>query len=374
MLKHAPLRRKTLKGLLGILAAQHAPALWAQPFRLRVGQSAPLSGSNADFGRAIVAGAHACFSQHNAGGSTPIEHILLDDGNEAARSGANTDALLEQGSSLLFGYASATLSLPALPIVRRSGVPFFAPFTGAATIHRLQDPLVFTARASYAQEADKFMQAVVPFGVKTVAVVHYNDRVGLENRDVVVQRIQEAGLRADPVVSIERNKEVAISVVQALSSAEPDAIVFTVLATPTADLVRKLRESGLKPLCFLIALSFSGPSQLVRVLGEQARGIVVSHVVPRPWESLPVVQEHVRAMRAFAPQEAPTFASLESYLAAKAVALAAQRARSAKSSAMLAALESVEADFGGYRLSYGRNVRNGSRYVAYTIIGKETVR
>jgi branched-chain amino acid transport system substrate-binding protein len=367
-------RRAALKGLAAILALQQAPALHAQQ-RLLVGQSAPLSGPNADFGRAIVAGARAAILRHNARGTGfNVDLMAIDDANDAARSAANSEALIGQGASALFGYASATLSLPALPVVRRTGVPLFAPFTGAATIHNLQDPLVFTARASYAQEAEKFMEALDVFGVKTVAVVHFADRIGQENRDVVVEAIKRSGRHAGPFVAIERNQPVPPDAAAALAQAKPDGVLFTVLAAPTAQLVRQARASGLKPLTFLMALSFVGPSQLVGLLGDEARGIAVSHVVPRPWESLEVAQEHALALRALPTPEAPSFASLESYIAAKALTTVLERTRSARPEALVAGLEQLSANFGGYRLRYGKGQRNGSSFVAYTILGKEAVR
>lgn len=370
----ATTRRTALKGLVGVLAGHRAPAVLGQQ-RVLVGQSVPLTGANAEFGKAITAGAKACFARYNArANGFSIEHQVIDDGNDAARSAANTQSLIAQGATALFGYASATLSLPALPAVRQSGVPLFAPFTGAAAIHDVQDSLVFTARASYAQEAEKFMEAVKPFGIKTVAVVHFADRVGNENRDVVVEVIKRNGLRAEPIVAIERNKPVLDDVAQALAAQQPDAILFTVLAAPTAQLVQQLRSAGLKRLSFMIALSFVGPSQLSRLLGDQSHGVVVSHVVPRPWDSAEIVQEHAQAMRGLPVPEVPSFASLESYIAAKALTMGFERSRSVRPDALVAALESLNADLGGYRMRYGKSLHNGSSYVAYTILGKETVR
>lgn len=370
----ATTRRQALQGLAAVLLAQKAPA-FAAPQRVLVGQSAPLTGPNAEFGKAIAAGAKAWFARHNArGGAWPIEHQVLDDGNDPARSAANARALVAQGASALFGFASATLSLPALPIVRENGVPLFAPFTGAAAIHDLQEPLIFTARASYAQEAEKFMAVVKPFGLKTMAVVHYADRVGQDNRDVVLDAIKRNGLRAEPIIAIERNKPVSEEQTRSLAAQQPDAILFTVLAGPTAQIVQQVRAAGLKQLTYMIALSFVGPSQLAKLLGEQSRGIVVSHVVPRPWDSAEIATEHNQAMRALGAPEPPSFASLESYIAAKALSLGVERSRSARPDALTAALESVNADLGGYRLRYGKNAHNGSSYVAYTILGKDMVR
>ena len=65
----------------------------------------------------------------------------------------------------LFGYASATLSRPALPLVEKHEVPFLAPFTGADPM-RVFNKHVYNMRASYADELEKIVDHFAPLGVK----------------------------------------------------------------------------------------------------------------------------------------------------------------------------------------------------------------
>ena len=105
-----------------------------------VGQSAPLTGSNAEIGKDIRDGALAYFKKVNdAGGinGKQIQLVSIDDKNDRKTAGANAVKLVnEQNAVALFGFASATLSLDAMPIVKEKKVPFFAPFTGADAIHK----------------------------------------------------------------------------------------------------------------------------------------------------------------------------------------------------------------------------------------------
>jgi ABC-type branched-subunit amino acid transport system substrate-binding protein len=86
-----------------------------------IGQSSPFSGSNKELGDDIREGLQAYFKQVNEAGGVhgrTIELIALDDGNDAKRAGDNGRILIDQrGVLALIGYASATLSLPALPYV-----------------------------------------------------------------------------------------------------------------------------------------------------------------------------------------------------------------------------------------------------------------
>ena len=109
-------------GLLTLVAAAtmaHAQDAWV------VGQSAPLTGSNAAFGKDIRDGALAYFKLVNArggAGGKPIELVTLDDANDRKTAGANTQKLLTANNAVaLFGYASATLSLDAMPQADKIG-------------------------------------------------------------------------------------------------------------------------------------------------------------------------------------------------------------------------------------------------------------
>jgi len=104
------------------LSAQaQAPGVTART--ILIGQSAPLTGANAELGNDIRNGALAYLQKVNDAGGVHgrrVELVSLDDGNVVARADANTKKLVEeQAVFALFGYASATLSRPALPHVEK---------------------------------------------------------------------------------------------------------------------------------------------------------------------------------------------------------------------------------------------------------------
>ena len=121
-----------------------------------IGQSVPLTGANAELGNDIRNGALAYFARLNEAGGVHgrrIELVTLDDANQVPRAELNTRKLVEeQGVFALFGYASATLSRPALPIVEKHRVPFLAPFTGADPMREFNRH-VYNMRASLTKSA-----------------------------------------------------------------------------------------------------------------------------------------------------------------------------------------------------------------------------
>ncbi|MEO8387890.1 ABC transporter substrate-binding protein, partial [Polaromonas sp.] len=226
--------------LLFFASASHAQKAWV------VGQSAPLSGGNAAFGRDIHDGAAAYFKSVNAKGGVgglPVELVALDDKNDRKQAGVNTQKLLEVNNAVaLFGYASATLSLDAMPQAEKAGVLFFAPFTGANPV-RKPSPVVFTLRASYGDELEKMLAFWTGLGAKNVAVVHYDDEVGIQNLAVVTDYLAKQSKK--PVTfALKRNTKVSDAQVDQLLSLKPDVIISTVLSGAAADISKRIVAQG----------------------------------------------------------------------------------------------------------------------------------
>src|SRR3954471_5669058 len=191
--------------LFALLLSLALPAAAAD--KILIGNSAPLSGSNAEIGKDIVDGANAYFRKVNEAGGIngrQVELLSLDDKNDRKTAGANARTLVnDRGVLALFGFASATLSLDAMPVVTEKHVPFFAPFTGAETIHK-QNPYVFVMRASYEDELVKILDYWKGMGAERITVLHYDDEVGNQNYATVERLMKGAGKK--PVgIKFERN-------------------------------------------------------------------------------------------------------------------------------------------------------------------------
>src|SRR5439155_1568792 len=118
------------------------------------------------------------------------------------RAGENTRKLLEENNVLaLFGYASATLSRPALPFVEKHKAPFLAPFTGADPM-RAFNKYVYNMRASYADELEKIVDHYAKYGVKRFSIVHYDDVVGKDGVGVVIAQVVPSPFSAGAVLIV----------------------------------------------------------------------------------------------------------------------------------------------------------------------------
>ncbi|HET9580994.1 MAG TPA: ABC transporter substrate-binding protein [Usitatibacter sp.] len=358
--------------ILPLLLALVAVPLAAANDRIVIGQSAPLTGSNAEIGKDIRDGALAYFKRVNEAGGINgrlIELVSLDDKNDRKTAGANANKLVnEQNAVALFGFASATLSLDAMPVVKEKRVPFFAPFTGADAIHK-QNQYVFVMRASYADELEKILQHWQGFGTDRVTVMHYDDEIGNQNY-ATVERIMKAAGKHAVGVKFERNGNVTQAQVDAIVKSDPQVIVSTTLYGTTAKVVKMLHQQN-HPYN-MTALSFTGPSQLAKAAGEDGLGISVAGVVPPPAKlTVPVIKECGEAIRKAGVPEL-NYTNLEACVAAKVLVEALRRSgKEPTRESLYKSLASLgHYDAGGYTVSFGPEARQGSRYVELAVISR----
>jgi ABC-type branched-subunit amino acid transport system substrate-binding protein len=342
---------------------------------LVIGQSAPLTGANAELGNDIRNGALAYFAKVNAAGGVhgrKIELTTLDDGNQVPRAEANTKKLVEEtGVFALFGYASATLSRPALPTVDKHGVPFVGPFTGADPM-RVFNKNVYNIRGSYAEELEKIVDHFESLGIKRFSIVYYDDVVGKENYAAVDRALKKRNLQVVSVASFkDRAKPDIEAGVKEVAKGRPDVVILTTLYKATADFVRAAKSSGLSAQ--MASNSFPGASPLAKELGKDGAGVIVATVVPPPGKrSLPIVQEYQAAIEKQLGKKEYSFTSLESYIGAKVIVEALRRAGPKPTrEAFMHALDGLKGyDTGGYLVSFSPTDHNGSSFVELTIIGQ----
>ena len=322
-------RRKLLAVLAAAALAAPAAALaQGAAGAIVIGQSAPLSGSNKDLGTDIRNGALAYFKRVNDAGGVngrKIELVSIDDANDTKRSEANTKQLLEQNNPIaLYGYGSATLSRPALPLVEAAKIPFVAPFTGADPMRKF-NRYVYNHRASYADELEKIVEHYTTFGVKRIAVLYYDDAVGKENFGAVERALKSRNLAPVAVASVTRTQTDFTKELADVGKSSPDVVILTTLYKTSADFIKGLKKAGVGTQ--FVSTSFAGSTALANSLGADGLGVAMSQIVPSYLKrSVPVVKEYQAAMEATLGKKEFSYTSLESYIAAKVLVEGLRRA------------------------------------------------
>ena len=338
---------------------------------ITIGQSTPLTGANADLGKDIRNGALAYFEKVNAAGGVngnKIKLVTLDDKNDTKLAAENTKRLLGENNAVaLFGYASSTLSIPAMPLVKESRVPFFAPFTGADTI-RKQNDFVYTIRATYADEIEKIINFWGSLGSTRVTVLHYDDAVGKQNFETVAKTLQKFN-KQPTSIAIKRNADLPDDIVKVIAASDPQIILVTTLYAPAAQMVTKLRAANLPYL--VTSLSFVGASQLAKALGPDAAGITVALTVPTAKSlNVPVVKECVEGWTASGQKETMSVTAIESCIAAKVLVEGIRKAGKVVTRETLQKSLSAmgRVDVGGHVVEFKPGFHHGGKFVDIAVI------
>jgi ABC-type branched-subunit amino acid transport system substrate-binding protein len=338
-----------------------------------IGQSVPLSGSNARFGNDVRDAAMAMTALINDGGGVAgraLELVTLDDANDRKKAAANTGVLLKQrGAVALFGYGSATLSLDAIPQAEAAGVPFFAPFSGAVPV-RGNSPVLFTMRASYAEEMDKMLGFWTRLGLKRVSVVHYDDEVGKQNLGVVTEYLKKIDL-APQAFSIKRNAQLGEADVQRLLDQKPEVLMSTVLSSNAAQIAKEIAAKNL--FIPISSLSFIGAEQFIQAAGPASAGVSIAQVVPSPNKPIAAVQYCAKALKAYGLKAPMNTTHLESCFAMQTLAEGIRRAkRPITPNSLRESLANLGTyDLGGYSVTFTPGSHHGSKFVELAMVTRE---
>jgi len=367
-----PNRRHAVGGLAAAAAAIALPALAQTDRRIVLGQSAAFSGAAAQLGIQMNRGARLYFDAVNAAGGInglQIELRTLDDQYEPDKCKANTEALIRDEVFALFGYVGTPTSLAALPLVNQARIPFFGPFTGAEALRDPFSRYVFHVRASYYDETALIVKQLTSLDLKKIAVFRQNDSYGQAGYDGVVRALKARNLAPVAVGLVERNTIDVAAAVAAIVQAQPDAVVQISAYKSCAAFIREARKAGYGGTFYNV--SFVGTQALADELGRSAMGVVVSQVMPYPYnQSTPLAREYTAAVQRAGGDHKPNYSSMEGYVAAKLFVEGLRRAgRSPSRDSLIAGLEAVQSlDLGGFFVGYNSHNHVGSRFVDLSML------
>ena len=357
-------------GLAGMPGRAHA-----QDGAIKIAQSTALTGPLGDLGSAMHQGAKAAFAALNARGGVhgkAIELTTLDDTYDVPKALANVEQFLADPATFaLFNCMGTPMIDAMLPKVVESGIPFFAPFTGAQ-LSRTKARSVFNIRASYADEAEKLVQHLSTIGIQRIGIVYQNNAFGKEVFSAAKQSMDRLKLPEALTVTVESNASDAGAAATKLAGGNLEAIVIGLAGKPTLEFVKAFR--ALKRGVTLYALSVMGTPATVKALGADATGMAISQVVPLPSNVvMPVVREFQAAWKASGATAEPSHLALEGYINARVFAEALQRAgRNPTRAAFIDATWNLKKwDLGGFEISASAPERNASRFVELTLVGRD---
>ena len=340
-------------------------------------QVAAMEGPARQLGQGMRQGILAAFEEANAKGGVhgrKVQLESLDDGYEPEQSVARVRAVIDGNGHIgLIGAVGTPTSAATQPIATEVGMPFVGPFTGAGF---LRDPAltnVYNVRASYFAETEAWIKYLVDqLGMSSIALLYQDDGFGRVGLDGVTAALSKRGLTLVVQGTYTRNTTAVKKALLDIRGAKPDAVVMVGAYKPVAEFIHLSRKLNFNPV--FVNISFVGSEALARELGPDGEGVIVSQVVPFPWdETIPVVAEYHKAMTALDPEAHPGFVTLEGYLAGR-LALAALDAAGPKLTRQrfltaLAGIRTLELD--GVTMVFGPGDNQGMDEVFLTRITKD---
>ena len=341
---------------------------------VRFAQVAALDGPAAALGSGMRQGMLAAFAEANAAGGVHgrmVELDSYDDGYEPDRSASHVRDVIAGGHHLgLIGPVGTPTSQATQPIATEADMPFIGPFTGAGF---LRDPAltnVVNIRATYAAETEAWIAHLVDdMGMQSIAILYQDDGFGRVGLAGVTAALDRRGMTLSAEGTYTRNTTAVKSALLDIRKAQPDAVVMVGAYKPIAEFIKLAKKLKFAPT--FVNISFVGSDALAAELGPDGEGVIISQVVPFPWDtSVPVVAEYQAALQAHDPQARPGFVSLEGYIVGR-VALRALDAAGADldRDSFLAALTGLGAfDMGGLAFAFGAGDNQGLEDVFMTRI------
>jgi ABC-type branched-subunit amino acid transport system substrate-binding protein len=335
-----------------------------------IGMSNALGGPASALGIGMKTGGSVYFNKVNAAGGVngrKIKLISYDDGYEPERAVANTRKLIEEDKVFaLFGYVGTPTSSAVMPVFSKLQVPYIAPFTGAEILRNPVNKYLFNLRASYFDETEAMVEHLTnDLGVKRIGVFVQADAFGDAGRAGVMRALRKRDLPMVGDTKFPRNTEEVDEGLEALIKANPEAVIMVGPYKPCATFIKKAKARGFKAK--FLNVSFVGTDALIKELGADGEGVIVTQVMPNPNDStLPIVKQYLADMKAAGHQ--PDYMSLEGYAGAAVMVEVLKKTRTLTRESFTATFEQFNMELGGLNVAFSPSSHQGLKNIFLTKI------
>jgi branched-chain amino acid transport system substrate-binding protein len=365
--------RIALAFVLSILGSAALAEDGVSDSKIVFGQVAALTGPAQDLGQGMRQGILAAFDDANRHGGISgrtLELNSLDDGYEPEKTIEATKKIIDDDKVFaMIGAVGTPTSKASQPIATAAKVPFIGPFTGAEFLRNPYNRYVVNVRASYFQETEAWIEHLTKdLGITKIAILYQDDAFGLAGLEGVQRALAKRNMALVASGTFKRNTTAVKSALLDIMKGAPEAVVTVAPYKPVAEFIKLAHQVKMDAL--FVAISFVGSDSLAHELGNEGAGVIISQVVPSPWDaSLPVVASYQRAMAAADANAKLGFVSLEGYMVGRLVVEALKRVDGQPTrEKLLDAIAAGPVDLGGVVLSYGPAKNQGSDQVFFTIL------
>ncbi len=343
---------------------------------ITIGSCTALSGPSQALGQAMVKGANLAFQTANdAGGihGRKIKLVAEDDAYDPGQAQNCFQKLMGRNVFATGFYVGTPTSLKYVDLAEGQKVPFVGAFTGAPGLYTPRRSMVFTVRASYADEIKEAIDNIfksLPY--RKVALIIPDDAFGQAVSQGTVASLKAHNATPTVTATYPRQTTDVANAVDQAHNTGAEVVVFAAPYRSAAAVVKAAHAKGWHPL--FVTVSFVGTDDFIREAGADAEKTVITQVVPLYYlTDYPGIAAYRRALLKYAPEEKPGFVSLEGFVNAEVIIEALKKAGPELTrEKFLAALQSMHNADLGYgpklHISYSAEDHRGFESVFPTIV------
>ena len=337
---------------------------------IKFGQSAALTGAQANYGRDIRDGILAAFAAASAAsasaGGPKFELVTLDDAGLKTRCTENVSTLIEGGVSAIVGLTNGIGAEACMPLVNNNQMALLGTASGNMGLRTGGAAGAFHVRAGYDLEYKRMANYVKDFGMRRIGYVYLRD-TSPANLAAMAQALNSVSIVPVETIAVDRNATSFSEVSSKLLDAKLDCVLISVNSGPTATIIDQMSKAHYPGLFY--ASSYAG-QDLMDALTAKQQSCIMSMVVPRPNSgSANVVSRCRQDLAALGPDLKLGMTTLEGYIAGRTAVEAARVALKVGGGERLSrsrlkeSIAALRTDLGGYRVEFAPGVTQGSQYV-----------
>lgn len=340
--------------------------------QIRVGMPSGFTGSVAAGVKENLEGALLAIDAANQRGGVngqKVELIQADDAFDPKRTAQVATEMVDKHHVVALFLNRGTPHAEALlPLLAERKLPLVAPSTGAVLLHEPVNPWVFNVRATYQREAARAVEHLASLGATRMVIWQTDDSFGADASAGAAAGLNKAGLQAQWLDKFPREKADFVPMATRAAKEGVHAVLVFGSAGNTANAVRAIREAGSKAQ--VVTLSNNASQGFVKLLGEHARGVVVTQVFPSERSAAYPINREATELAKAKGLNSLSPAMMEGYAAAKVLLEGLRRAGPNPTGAKLRdALEGLKAyDLGGLQVSYSATDHTGLDFADLSII------
>ena len=338
-----------------------------------VGQVGPMSGLEANQGRAYAVGMELAFRAVNASGGVNGNTFTLvrkDDGGRPDDTVNITRQLLAEDKPLVLAgfFGSRNINdLVSTGLLEKDRIALVGYRSGEI---RPETPLLYNVRANLRDEIQKLTEHLATIGITRLGLFYEEGPAAA----ALIAAAEESAKKANATILAKASYAMGTTKAEAASrvflKAKPQAILMISTGSAAAGFIEEYRGAG--GTAQLFAHSGADVEQMAKRLNEeQMQGVAIAQVTPSPYKISSKLTKEFIDIAAKEKLEVPvSYTMMEGFIAGKVIIEAVRRQKGKPTrEGMVAALDGMDnLNLGGYVIGFKPNSRSGSHYVELSIV------